>query len=292
MKIALYGKTFSEGFRPYVQELFRKLTEYNAQLSVYKPFYDYICAETRMMPDISSMYSDCNDFDPFSDLMISIGGDGTFLESIPYVIRYDIPVIGINSGRMGFLAYISREEIIKAFDAIFNNNFDIEYRTMIHFLKPENLFEGMNYALNEITIHKGGSSMITIDAFVNEEFLNTYWTDGLIISTPTGSTAYSLSVSGPVVVPGSENFIIAPIASHNLTVRPLIIPDDTVITLKVKSRSGRFLVSADNRTIESVSEKEFRLGKSDRRLKMLRLPDTSFYSTLRNKLMWGVDKRN
>ncbi|MBN2481450.1 MAG: NAD kinase [Bacteroidales bacterium] len=292
MNIALYGKTFNEEFRPYIRELFRKLTENNTRLSVYKSFYDYIRAETGLTPAVSSIYSNYNDFDPASELMISIGGDGTFLESIPYVIRYDIPVIGINSGRLGFLAYISKEGIIKAFDAIFSNNFDIEYRTMIHFLNPVNGFDGLNYALNEITIQKSGSSMITIDAFVNEEFLNTYWTDGLIISTPTGSTAYSLSAAGPIVVPGSGSFIIAPIASHNMTVRPLIIPDDTIITLKVKSRTGKFLVTADNRTVESESGQKFTLGKADYQLKMLRLPHTSFYSTIRNKLMWGVDKRN
>lgn len=292
MKIALYGKTFNEGFKPYIRVLFKKLVQHNTQLSVYKPFYDYICAETKLTPPLSSVYSDYNDFDPENELMISIGGDGTFLESIPYVIQSDIPVIGINSGRLGFLAYISREEIVKAFDAIYKRDFDIEYRTMIHFLNPEKMFDGLNYALNEIAVHKSGSSMITIDAYVDDEFLNTYWTDGLIVSTPTGSTAYCLSVGGPIVLPGSDNFIIAPIASHNMTVRPLIIPDYNIITLKVKSRTGEFLVTADNRTIVCKSEHEFKLGKADYKLKMLRLPHTSFYSTLRNKLMWGADKRN
>jgi NAD+ kinase len=292
MKIALYGKTFSEGFRPHIQVLIDKLSENNAQVTAYKPFCDFICAETELRRPFHGTYSNLKDFEGDCELMVSIGGDGTFLESIPYVIRHDIPVIGINSGRLGFLAYISKEEITKAFDAIFAGNYDLESRTMIHFLSPAGLFSGLDYALNEITIHKSDSSLITIDAYVNDEFLNTYWTDGLIISTPTGSTAYSLSVAGPVVVPGSGNFIIAPIASHNLTVRPLIIPDDTVITLKVNSRSGKFFVTADNRTILNESETTFRLGKAACTLKMLRLPETSFYRTLRNKLMWGEDKRN
>ena len=151
----------------------------------------------------------------------------------------------------------------------------------------------MNFALNDITIHKSDSSLITIDAYINDEFLNTYWTDGLIISTPTGSTAYSLSVGGPVVVPGSGNLIIAPIASHNLTVRPLIIPDTNVITLKVNSRSGKFLVTADNRTSDHGNGSGiFEVGKSDYQLKMLKLPNTSFYTTLREKLKWGEDVRN
>lgn len=292
MKIALYGKTFDEGFRPYIQFLINKLVENSAQLTAYKPFCDFICQETGSQQLFRGTYSNLNDFEGDCDLMVSIGGDGTFLESIPYVIRHDIPVIGINSGRLGFLAYISKEEINKAFDDILAGRFDLEHRTMIHFLNPPGLFNGLDYALNEVTIQKSDTSLITIDAYVNDEFLNTYWTDGLIISTPTGSTAYSLSVAGPVVVPGSGNFIIAPIASHNLTVRPLIIPDETVITLKVNSRSGKFHVTADNRTLLNDSETTFRLGKAKCTLKMLRLPDTSFYRTLRNKLMWGEDKRN
>jgi len=292
MKIALYGRTFSEGFRPYIQGLINKLVENHAQLTAYKPFCDFICKETGMPRLFHGTYNSLKDFDGDCDLMVSIGGDGTFLESIPYVIRHDIPVIGINSGRLGFLAYISKEEINRAFDDILAGRFDLEYRTMLHFLSPPDLFNGLDYALNEVTIQKSDTSLITIDAYVNDEFLNTYWTDGLIISTPTGSTAYSLSVSGPVVVPGSGNFIIAPIASHNLTVRPLIIPDETVITLKVNSRSGKFYVTADNRTILNDSATTFRMGKANCMLKMLRLPDTSFYRTLRNKLMWGEDKRN
>jgi NAD+ kinase len=150
----------------------------------------------------------------------------------------------------------------------------------------------MNFALNDIAFHKSDSSLISIDAYINDEFLNTYWTDGLIISTPTGSTAYSLSVGGPIVVPGSGNLIIAPIASHNLTVRPLIIPDANIISLKVNSRSGKYLVTADNRTILVENNEIFKIGKSDYALKMLKLPNTSFYSTLRNKLKWGEDVRN
>lgn len=292
MKIAIYGKTFNKGFRPHFQVLLNKLIENNAQISVFKPFCDFICAETGLTPPFQSVYSQIHDFDRTSELMISIGGDGTFLESIPYVVKYDIPVIGINSGRLGFLAYISKDEITNAFDAIFNKDFDIEYRTIINLLSPDNIFNGLNYALNEVTIHKADSSMITIEAYIDGEFLNTYWTDGLIISTPTGSTAYSLSVGGPIVVPGSGNFIIAPIASHNLTVRPLIIPDQNTITLKVNSRSGNFLITADNRTVLNTTDQTFKLCKSDYKLKMLRLPKTSYYTTLRNKLMWGADTRN
>lgn len=292
MKIAIYGKTFSEGFRSYIRELIKILEESHTQIAVYKPFYDFICCETGEEPGKLQVFTDHNDFDPSCDLLVSIGGDGTFLESIPYVIRENIPVIGINSGRLGFLANISKENIRNAFKAILTGKFDYEYRTLIGFREPERLFNSMNFALNEITIHKSDSSLISVEASINDEFLNTYWTDGLIISTPTGSTAYSLSVGGPIVVPGSGNLIIAPIASHNLTVRPLIIPDTNIITLKVNSRSGRYLVTADNRTTVIEGDTTFKIGKSDYRLKMLKLPNTSFYSTLRDKLKWGEDVRN
>src|SRR4030042_5285188 len=225
MKIAIYGKTFSQGFRPYITELIKTLEDHRAQLIVYKPFYDFICRETGKDFKSLQIFKDINDYDKTCDLMISIGGDGTFLELIPYVIRQNIPVIGINSGRLGFLSNISKENIKDAFDAIFSGKYDYEYRTLICFKQPDSIFNEMNFALNDITIHKSNSSLITIDAYINDEFLNTYWTDGLIISTPTGSTAYSLSVGGPVVVPGSGNLIIAPVSSHNFTVRPLIIPD-------------------------------------------------------------------
>jgi NAD+ kinase len=292
MKIALFGKTFNAGFNPYVTELFELLAANKVEISVFKPFYDFISCETGTEFPVSGFFRNADDFDSGSDLVVSIGGDGTFLESIPFVIRYEIPIIGINSGRLGFLANISKENITEAFQAILSGDFSYEFRSLIHIGLPEGLFNGLNYALNDITIHKADSSLITIDAFINDEFLNRYWTDGLIISTPTGSTAYSLSVGGPVVVPGSENVIIAPISSHNLTVRPLIIPDSNTITLKVSSRSGVYCITADNRTMQVHGEQTFVIGKSDYRLKMLKLPKTSFYETLRNKLKWGEDVRN
>ena len=291
MKIAIFGKTFNQGFKPHINELMKILHEHHAEVSVYKPFFDFICCETGEEPKECRNYYDVGDFDKDTDLMISIGGDGTFLESIPLIIPHHIPIIGINSGRLGFLANISKENISEAFNSIFAGRYDTEYRTLICSKQPENIFNRMNFALNDITV-KSNSSLITIDAYINDEFLNTYWTDGLIISTPTGSTAYSLSVGGPVVVPGSGNLIIAPISSHNLTVRPLIIPDSNIISLRVNSRSGQYTVTADNRTLLWKSQEMFRIGKSDYKLKLLKLPNTSFYATLRDKLKWGEDVRN
>jgi len=292
MKIAIFGKTFNTGFNPYIRELFNLLEHHEVEISIYKPFLDYIFCESGEHRKVFGIFNDVTDFDPNCDLMISIGGDGTFLESIPYVIRKQTPIIGINSGRLGFLANISKENITEAFQAILAGNYTYEYRTLLCFKKPEGLFNGLNFALNDITIHKSNSSLITIDAYINNEFLNTYWTDGLIISTPTGSTAYSLSVGGPVVVPGSGNLIIAPISSHNLTVRPLIVPDHNTISLKVYSRNGSYSITADNRTLEVNITDTYQIGISDYKLKMLKLPKTSFYETLRNKLKWGEDVRN
>ena len=292
MKIALFGKTFNIGFIPYIRELLALLESNKVEVSIYKPFLDFIHCETGEHIAINKVFQNADDFDSTSDLVVSIGGDGTFLESIPYVIRSEIPVIGINSGRLGFLANISKENITEAFQSILEGNYSFEFRTLLCFKQPANLFNGLNFALNDITIHKNNASLITIDAYINDEFLNTYWTDGLIISTPTGSTAYSLSVGGPVVVPGSGNLIIAPISSHNLTVRPLIIPDSNIISLKVSSRSGTYSVTADNRTMQVNNQEMFKIGISDYKLKMLKLPGTSFYETLRNKLKWGEDVRN
>lgn len=292
MKIALFGKTFSQGFKPYISQLFDILSENKTEITIYRPFYDFIDCETGIKPVVHSIYTGMHDFDPTCDLMVSIGGDGTFLESIPFVISQQIPIIGINSGRLGFLTNISKESISEAFQYILAGNFNFEYRTLIHFKQPEKLFNGLNYALNEITIHKSDSSLITINAYINDEFLNTYWTDGLIISTPTGSTAYSLSAGGPVVVPGAGSLVIAPISSHNLTVRPLVIPDSNIISLDVFSRSGTYSITADNRTMQINGKQKFYIGKSDYRLKMIKLPKTSFYATLREKLKWGEDVRN
>jgi NAD+ kinase len=292
MKIALYGKTFNQGFRPYINELMTILEDHQSEVLIYKPFYDFICCETGIEPRGCLTFSDHNDFDKSTELMVSIGGDGTFLATIPFVIPKNLPVIGINSGRLGFLANISKDNIRDAFECIFSGNYEYEYRTLICFRQPENIFDGMNFALNDITIHTHDASLITIDAYINDEFLNTYWTDGLIISTPTGSTAYSLSVGGPIVVPGSGNLIIAPISSHNLTVRPLIIPDTSVISLRVNSRSGKYSVASDNKTCMFENQELIKISKSDHKLKMLKLPNTSFYTTLRNKLKWGEDVRN
>lgn len=292
MKIAIYGKVFNVEFIKYIRQVFKILEAKGAEVFIYKPFLHFIDGCEGVKHGRFKVFEDAGDLVPDINFILSIGGDGTFLETIPYALTFNIPVVGVNSGRLGFLSNISKEEINAAFRAIFSNDYQIEYRTLLKFLYPENVFTSYNFALNEITVQKKGSSMITIETYLNDEYLSTYWTDGLIISTPTGSTGYSISVGGPIVMPGSDNLILAPIASHNLSVRPVIIPDNLTIKLKVTSRQKKIYVTADNRTIDVDQPLELEIGKAEFKLQMLKLPNNNFYTTLRNKLMWGADKRN
>ena len=292
MKIAIYGKTFNSDFLKYIQQVFDILKHEGIEVTVYKPFLKFIDNFQQISHDKFNTFENKDVLASDTKFIISIGGDGTFLEAIPYALHCSVPVIGLNSGRLGFLANISKEEIQTAFEAIFSNNYQIEFRTLLRFLSPDTCVRELEYALNEITVQKKGSSMITIDTYLDDEFLNTYWTDGLIVSTPTGSTAYSISVGGPIVMPGSNNLILAPIASHNVTVRPIIIHDNLKIALRATSRQPQIQITADNRIIEINQPIEIMICTADFKLQMLKLPNNSFYATIRNKLMWGADKRN
>ncbi|MBN2487247.1 MAG: NAD kinase [Bacteroidales bacterium] len=293
MKIAIFGIKISPDFQSCIIELFEKLREHKVQIYIFKPFYGYIAKHADCNWFSCNFFSSPEEAPDDIDFLISIGGDGTFLESMRYLKSSKIPVIGLNSGRLGYLANISSDEISHSIDTLFRKDYKIEERTLLRVESNIPLFDGYSFALNEVTIQKSDSSLIAIDTWINDEFINTYWTDGLIIATPTGSTAYALSVGGPIVVPGSGNFILAPIASHNLSVRPMVVPDNVLIKMVVKPRSGSFLVTADNRTmILNMNSAELFVRKSKFRLKMLKLPYNNYYQTLRNKLMWGMDKRN
>jgi len=260
---------------------------------LYKPFCDFLSTECKINPDFDGVFTSTENVPEDIDFLISIGGDGTFLKSIMFLKSFEIPVIGINSGRLGFLANISKEELSEALDAILKGNYKLENRSMLSVESKNQIFGQYNFALNDVTIQKKDTVMITIDTYLNNEFLNTYWTDGLIISTPTGSTAYNMSVGGPIVLPGSNNIVIAPIASHNLTVRPIIVPDNIEIRLEVKIRSGNFHITLDNRTeIMDVKDNIFYVKKAKFPLKIVNFSFNSYYYTIRNKLMWGADKRN
>ena len=227
------------------------------------------------------------------DLFVSIGGDGTFLDGVKYIFGSKIPIVGLNTGRLGFLSRISTDDLESAFKHIEDGNAGIAHRSVIELNSEPSLFGEYNFALNEMTIHKNdSSSMIIIHAYMDGEFLNSYWADGLIVSTPTGSTAYSMSCGGPIVFPGSNNFIITPVAPHNLNVRPIVIPDRASLTFKVEGRSDSFLVSLDSRTEVISSDVQLTVSRHENTVRLIKLPDYSYLKTLRNKLNWGLDKRN
>ena len=293
MNIALYGKSFSENFDSCIQQLILKLEKENCGLYIYEPFALFLKKKVKFTSTIKT-FNGYTDIKNNVDFLISIGGDGTLLNTITLVRDSGIPVIGINTGRLGFLASISKEEVIDAIDAIFNKKYILEKRSLLQLETSNLLFGDMNFALNELTVlKKDTSSMIIIDTYINNEFLNSYWADGLIVATPTGSTAYSLSCGGPIITPESENFIITPISSHNLTVRPIVISDKYSIKLKVTDgRNRRFLVSLDSRTQTINNSTELSIKKADFKINLVRLENEKFFSTIRNKLMWGLDKRN
>ncbi len=293
MRIAIFGKNFSDRFHPGIKELYHIFEEKQTQVLIYEPFHQFICSLSLDLPKIQfSTFTSFDDIDRQTDLMISIGGDGTFLETITYIRNLGIPIIGINTGRLGFLANIAQPEIKTALESIFNHEYSYEPRSLLHLKGSAGNFADFRYALNEVTVQKEGSNMITVKVYLNNDLLNIYWTDGLIISTPTGSTAYSLSVGGPIATPDCSNFIISPIASHNLSVRPIVIPDHYNLKLKVESRDKQFLLTLDSRTEVVEQPLELEISKSDFFIRMLKLKNTKFPATLRNKLLWGADKRN
>lgn len=293
MKVAVFGTTVSESFTPVLREFFGFLKTNKIEVQLFQPFYMFLVDELKTKPYYTSFFNTYYDFDNNCDFIFSVGGDGTFLHSVLSIRNFDIPMVGVNSGRLGFLADISENQVQNALTQIFNRNYTLIERSMLQvdFCGKENL--DFNFALNEMTVLKTDtSSMINIYAYLGEELLNNYWADGLIIATPTGSTAYSLSVGGPILTPDSENFVITPLAPHNLTVRPLVVPDNYEIELKVEGRGTQFLTSIDFRSVAVDLSTIIKVKKASFRLKTLQLPGQTFFSTLRNKLMWGIDRRN
>jgi NAD+ kinase len=227
------------------------------------------------------------------DFLISIGGDGTLLDTITLVGNTGIPIIGINMGRLGFLSGIAKEEIIPAIDEIIEKKYSVDQRTLLKLETSNHLFGEFNYALNDVTVYKNTPiSLLTIKTYINDEFLNTYWADGLIVATPTGSTAYSLSCTGPILTPDSANFVITPIASHNLTVRPIVVPDNSKISLVIESRGFECFVGLDSRIEKIDNTRKLDISKENFKINLLRLSNQCFYKTIREKLKWGLDIRN
>jgi len=293
MNVGIYGYPVSSENKQFIVQFCEYLKASEVDVYIFKPFCQFLEDKFEFKPKIKDYFSDFSDVPKNLDIMFSIGGDGTVLETVSIIRDKGIPIAGINSGRLGFLANISKTQMEKTLRDILQNNFTVENRALLELKSNRTIFNDFNIALNEITVHKKDtSSMIAIDTIVNGELLTTYWADGLIIATPTGSTAYSLSVGGPIVVPQSKNIIISPIAPHNLTMRPIVLPDDVEIKLRMHSRDNVFLVSLDYRSEDFDGNDELVIRRAKYDIQMVKLPDTSFYKTIRTKMMWGVDKRN
>lgn len=292
-QIFLFGRKFEEGFRLPFRLLMNRLREHGIRVMIFRPFKEFIDGWYEEGSSSYGVFQSYEELKGLQGVMFSIGGDGTFLEAVTLVRDLPIPLAGINSGRLGFLADISQDEILTAVDAVINNHAGIDERALLQVISDQPVFGDFNFALNEITVHKrDDSSMIKIMAFLDGQFLNVYWADGLIVATPTGSTAYSLSVGGPLVLPDTQNFILSPIAPHNLTVRPLVFKDSMKLTLQMESRSGNLLVSADSRSAVIEDRLELTIMKAPFCIRTVRLGELTFYHTLRTKLMWGADRRN
>ncbi|SMD07032.1 NAD kinase [Pedobacter nyackensis] len=292
MRIAIYGREFNNSVLPYVQEVFNVLDQYKTPVYVYKKYLDFIQDKIKLSNNIEA-FEQHTELVGHTDVLISLGGDGTLLDTLSLVRDSGIPVIGINFGRLGFLASINKDEIKTAIEALKNKEYSLDKRTLLSLDSTIDLFEEENFALNDITIHRrDNSAMMIIHAYMNNEFVNSYWADGLIIATPTGSTAYSLSCGGPIIYPSSQNFVITPIAPHNLNVRPVIVPDDVSLTFEVEARSTKFLVSCDSRTKTVDRSVKLTLNRANFHVNLIRLNNESYLTTLRNKLLWGIDTRN
>jgi NAD+ kinase len=259
---------------------------------IYQPFYESL-RDKIVFREEPRIFTRQAEIAHVADFLFSIGGDGTILDSVGIVGDSGIPVAGINLGRLGFLSSISKEHIIPAIDAIQHGHYQIEKRTLLRLDSPERLFGSTNCALNDLTVYKPNvMTLLTIKTWINGEFLNAYWADGLIVATPTGSTAYSLSCTGPIIYPDAENFLITPIASHNLTVRPIILRDDCEIRIRVEGKNSEFNVSLDSRIEKVENSVELVIHKAPFKINLLRLNDKNFFQTIREKLNWGLDNRN
>lgn len=294
MKFAIFGQYYQNNTHAIVEKVLAFLNHKNCQFSFYKPFKDKLIENNFDLSTYNS-FETYHDLKENFDFLISIGGDGTILRAATLVKNSNLPIIGINAGRLGFLATIQEEKIDYLLEKIFNNDFSISKRSLISLhTSPENTdIAALNFALNEITVsRKDTTSMITIETYIDNEYLTSYWADGLIISTPTGSTGYSLSCGGPVLLPSANSFVITPIAPHNLTARPLVIPDNVMVTLKVNGREPNYLVSLDSRITAGDNDTTLVIQKADFQINMVTFSDENFLKTIRKKLLWGEDKRN
>lgn len=291
MNIVLHGINLQKEFMPLIEHLIGILKNRESRIF----FTEAFAKSIKKLPGNLRNFEilDAKKDMQKMDFVLSIGGDGTLLDTVVQVGKLQIPILGINTGRMGFLATVAKENIQSAMNDLFSGNFTIESRALVSLESSKPLFSGMNFALNEFTIHKRDtSSMIIVHTYINGQYLNSYWADGLIVATPTGSTGYSLSCGGPLITPGARNFVITPVSPHNLNVRPIIVPDESVISFKIEGRSEKFLISLDSRSTAIDASVELKLKKADFSARLVKFSGYSYFDTLRQKLNWGFDMRN
>ncbi len=293
MRFAIYSRLMKPRDLPALRNFFQLMQELGVELTIVQHYYQQIKGHIRL-PKKTFVFKNYEELKQQQvDYMITLGGDGTILDT-PMLIRdMELPIAGVNLGRLGFLANIEKNKMTDAFTDLINGSFSLDTRTLLQLESNLPLFEGQNYALNDCTILKRDtSSMIIVHVYINGEHLNSYWADGIILATPTGSTGYSLSCGGPIIFPNSNNFIITAVAPHNLNIRPIVISDDSVVSFQIEGRANSFLCTLDSRFEPITSEHKIAIKKADFDLKLIRLLDSNFLSTIRNKLNWGYDTRN
>jgi NAD+ kinase len=292
MLVALYNRTFDTRDVPTLLRVLKLLEEHRLQVVFFEEFYKRL-APHMTLDETPRLFTGKSDLPRNTDMLFSLGGDGTMLDAVCFVGNSNIPLIGINLGRLGFLAAIPEAEVEAAILSLVRGSYTLEQRTLLHLDSSIPLFSGSPFALNEFTIHRqDSSSMIKIHTYLNGEFLNTYWADGLIVATPTGSTGYSLSCGGPVVFPQTSSFVITPVAPHNLNTRPIVVPDDNVISFEIEGRTDQFLCTLDARTETIKSNVQLAVKRENFLVSLVRPDEHNFLKTIRQKLYWGIDKRN
>jgi NAD+ kinase len=292
MKVAIYGRKVNKQSIVYFNELFDVLQAFGWTPILEKELKEQLVTKGGISEKIEE-FSSHADFKSGIDLTISLGGDGTFIKTVGFIRDSGVPIIGINTGRLGFLANISKDQIKVALDQFREKKFEYQKRSLLRIQTEENLFGEDNFALNEVTIQKRDTaSMITVHASLDNKYLNSYWADGLIVSTPTGSTAYSLSCGGPIITPGCQVHILTPIAPHNLNVRPVVVPDHMPIKLSIEGRERRYLISLDGNSKNIRQGEEVLITKAEFMINVVKFEDNNFLDTIRNKMLWGIDKRN
>ncbi|WP_313374891.1 NAD kinase [Chishuiella sp.] len=292
-KIALFGQKTSTSLTDIIPIFLNYLAENNIRYCIEENFVEILKETTELNLNSIETFSSYEDLDKSIKFFFSFGGDGTILSATTFVKDSNIPIIGVNTGRLGFLATINKNVLMEQMDSFFNDEYNIIPRTLLTVKRSDGVEIENNFAINEVTVvRRETTSMITVDAYLNKEFLNSFWSDGLIISTPTGSTGYSLSCGGPIVHPSNQNFIITPVAPHNLNVRPLIVSENEKINLKIRSRAEEYFLSLDSRNFPLSTDVELTIEKADFKILIVEAVDATYFTTLREKMLWGSDKRN